>query len=68
MKDLSFYDHRHGYMYTVKNPKNRKSAKKIIFNNVVGKIWDGSTTQEVLDDNVIEVEKTFVFHTHQRAK
>lgn len=68
MKDLNFYDHRHGYFYTVKSPKNRKEAKKIIFANVVGTIWDGTTTQEVLDDNVFEVDKTFVFHANQKVK
>ena len=61
MKDLTFYDHRHGNVYIVRNPKSRVDARKILNKNLLGTIFDKFSIDSV-EENVVEVESVIEFN------
>jgi hypothetical protein len=52
--NLAFYDHRHGYIYIVKNAKSRKEARKTLNEKLVGKYFEDI---EGVEEFVQEAEK-----------
>ena len=68
MKDLHYFDHRHNYVYTVKNAKNRKDARRIVYQNIIGNIWYSTVEKQILDSSIFEIEKTLVFQAKSKAK
>jgi len=47
MKDLAYYDARHGNAIIIKSPKSRKEAEKKIMTKYVPKWFDSSTIEEM---------------------
>jgi len=64
MKTLTFYDHRHGNVITVKQPKNRKDAWKKIWDKYRLKFWDESTFENINEmiesSEITEVDDSIV--------